>query len=678
MMEILAPCGGPEHLAAAVYCGADAVYLGGKQFSARRNAANFDDFSLGEAVEFCHLYGVKVYLTVNTMVRDDELPAVSDIIETALDAGVDALIVADVGVARLVRSITPDMPLHASTQMSIHDLSGVEFARTLGFSRVVLARELSRSQIERIAKNTDMELEVFVHGALCGSVSGQCYMSAMIGSRSGNRGLCAQPCRLDFSTGKTSNALSLKDLSLVQHLKDFPNVAALKIEGRMKRPEYVAAAVTACRHALGGDEVDIDGLRSVFSRSGFTDAYFTGVRSDMRGIRTKEDVTAASDVLEQLAKLYSHQKICYDILIDFWAKSGHPVTAHARCGEYTAEITGEIPEAAVTRELTCEAVKTQLAKLGGTPFRLNAFSADIDPGLSAPISAINKLRRDIVDRIQRAIIGGNSPKYTRAEAAIPAESAENVRIRDYSNSPPLIRCELQDIAQLEAVYDEVSLVSLPMRCFDDGALSKYADKLIISPSRLVSEDIYDRLRGFKARGFKRLLCQNLSHIRIGSELGFTLHGGAFLNVGNSLAVGALAEAGLSDCIVSPELRLSEKPRGRIPLGVIAYGRLPVMLLARCPVHDRELTRDCGQCSRYLTDRTKRRFRLRCDGDCLEVLNSDTIWMADKLQSLNSYDFVTLLFDDHSPEVVSETVRAYKHGGQPPRPYTRGLLFRGVE
>ena len=239
MSEILAPCGSIESLAAALNSGADAVYIGMKQFSARKNAENFSVDELKTACEECHRRGVKLYAALNTIVYDSEIGDFADCVRAAADCGVDGLIIQDLGAAHVAKQVCPEMPLHASTQMTLNSVSGVKAAEQCGFSRVVLGRELSKDEIKHISDNTTAELEVFVHGALCVSISGQCYMSSIFGGRSGNRGLCAQPCRLDFTCEDRHNVISLKDSSLIPHLPEFEDmgITSYKIEGRMKRPE---------------------------------------------------------------------------------------------------------------------------------------------------------------------------------------------------------------------------------------------------------------------------------------------------------------------------------------------------------------------------------------------------------------------------------------------------------
>lgn len=413
MIEILAPCGGEDCLPAALNTGADAVYLGTTAFSARKNAKNFTPERIGEVVRLCHASGVKVHVTMNTLIFDDELNEAVRIAEQLYEAGVDALIVQDIGLAGRLRSAVPEMPLHASTQMTINSASGAEFARKMGFSRVVLAREMSYKEISEVVGNVDVETEVFVHGALCVCLSGQCLMSAMYGGRSGNRGLCAQPCRLDFSFGDRHNVLSLKDLSVISRLKklDELGVTSAKIEGRMKRPEYVAAAVTACRKALAGEAPDMERLRAVFSRSGFTESYFDGSMQDMQGIRTKEDVAASADALKALQRLYDkpYKRFAADISVA--VSTGKPVFVKASAGgaqvAYETEI---VPETARSRESTSEEICGRLAKMGGTVFEAGKISCEIDGGLILSAANVNEIRREALEKLTVQIIKLNKRK----------------------------------------------------------------------------------------------------------------------------------------------------------------------------------------------------------------------------------------------------------------------------
>lgn len=412
MLEILAPCGGAESLTAAVNSGANAVYLGETAFSARRNAENFTPEQLREAVRLCHLSGVKVHVALNTLVFDTELDKLEKTVEMIADCGVDAVIVQDFGVAKTIKKIA-DIPLHASTQMTVTSVSGAEMAKEAGFSRVVLAREMSLKEIERVVKSVDIETEIFVHGAICVCLSGQCYMSAMLGGRSGNRGLCAQPCRLNFTCDKRENVLSLKDLSLIPHLREIEKigVASVKIEGRMKRPEYVAAAVTACRKALAGETPDMENLRAVFSRSGFTDSYYNGTFEKMQGVRTKEDVTAAPKAINELKQLYKDVYKRYSVDISAEIHDGQPSECTAECDGVSVTVTGGVPQQAINKPSTAEDIAARLSKLGGTVFEPGKVSCNIDSGLILSASAVNSLRRDVIDKLSEKIIERNNPNY---------------------------------------------------------------------------------------------------------------------------------------------------------------------------------------------------------------------------------------------------------------------------
>ena len=393
--EILAPAGGEAQLRAAVLCGADAVYLGLRGFNARAGAENFDENTLPQTVGWCHARGVRVYVTLNTLVTDRELPQWLHSLDAVAAAGVDGVLVQDLGLAKIIRQRYPTLPLHASTQMTIHNLAGARLLEEMGFAQVVLARELSKEEIAAICAGTSMRCEVFVHGALCMSVSGQCYLSSVLGERSGNRGRCAQPCRLDFKSHGRGYALSLKDLTLTDRLRELEalGVASFKIEGRLKRPEYVAAAVTACRQSLAGEVPDLETLQSVFSRSGFTDGYYTARRDlTMFGTRTREDAAAAAAVLGKLSALTRNEvgRLPVDMVLTM--APGEPATLAVTDGTHRVEVAGEVPQTALTRPTDEELAHRALEKCGGTPFYLQNLTCHIGEGLMLPLSALNRLR----------------------------------------------------------------------------------------------------------------------------------------------------------------------------------------------------------------------------------------------------------------------------------------------
>ena len=402
-IEILAPVGGEEQLLAAVRCGADAVYFGLQNFNARRNASNFNGEDLQDTVDYCHERNCKVNITVNTIVHDSEIEEMQKTVDTAAEAGADALIIQDLAVARYVKDRWPDLAMHASTQMAVHNSEGVKILKDYGFKQFVLARELSLDEIKKIYDKTGEDLEVFVHGAHCMSVSGNCYMSAFIGGRSGNRGLCAQPCRLEWKSEDRDYALSLKDLSYITHINELidAGVKTLKIEGRMKRPEYVAEAVAQCRNAADGRRVELDDLQAVFSRSGFTDGYLEGKRNaSMFGYRTKDDVTAAADVLPRLEKLYEKEPQTIPVDMQLYVYEGDNAQLVLTDGTHTVTAIGAVPEKAKTLPITEDHARKSLSKTGGTPYYLNELTLMAGEGLMLPASALNAMRREALEKLR--------------------------------------------------------------------------------------------------------------------------------------------------------------------------------------------------------------------------------------------------------------------------------------
>jgi putative protease len=710
-------------LKAAVYSGTDAVYLGGHKFSARRNAVNFDLEGLKDAVRFCHGFGVKVYVAVNTLTHDREMSEMCKYLTELAEAAPDALILQDLGVASLCKRIIPEMPLHASTQMSIHSVEGVKFCAEAGFTRVIIARECNRVQLKEIVKASPIEIETFVHGALCVSVSGQCQLSAVIGGRSGNRGLCAQPCRLNYSGGKNSYALSLKDLSLINDIPELERigVASVKIEGRLKRPEYVAAAVSACRAALNGGEVDYEGLRAVFSRDGFTRGYFTGEHGDMRGVRDAEDAKLTAEVLPQYAGLMRTPSRRVPVTMTFTAETGKPIELKMSDGTDEATAYGGAPASADKREASRDDVYAQLNRLGDTPFVLTGAEIKLSPGLFLPASVLNALRREVSDALLEKRIAMRTRRYRVGETVgckTPEQARDNanVNVKDapelVAATTPYLRVHCQSLEQLQAVLPYVNHVVIPAQLAQATASivndSLISDKIIVSPNRFINDEasLLAELIFLRGVGFTRMLCHNPAHIRLGKRAGFRyLHGAMGLNAFNKEAVHFLHEQGLTDVTASMELTLNEARKltvmingavtqsnangvpssAGIPIGLPAYGKLPLMLLRRCPFN-----RQCKpHCPGYLTDRTNRAFPILCHGDYHELLNADTLWLADKLNELNGFAFLSLFLYKESPQETQAIIKAYMQNGtnqlpnisngcEPPRNFTRALLYRGVE
>lgn len=671
--ELLAPAGSMESVYAAVRCGADAVYAGGERFSARAGASNFSDNELEKAVRYCHMHGVKLYRAMNTILFAEEMKDFLEAARYTAEIGADGIIVQDLGAARLIGEMLPDMKLNASTQMTIQTPEGARLAKEIGFSRVVAARELSVSQIGELIK-TGAEIEVFIHGALCMSVSGQCFMSAVIGSRSANRGMCAQACRLPFAAAGCGERydLSLKDLCGISHIKALADMgaASFKIEGRMKRPEYVAAAVTACRAALDGGEPDLDTLRAVFSRSGFTDGYLVGRRENMFGFRRKEDVVSAEAVLPELRESYKRETKAASADFSVRLKKGEPIRLEMSCGDITVAAEGAVPETAAKRSADLEFLSRQLEKLGDTVYIMGTVTADIDEGLAVSAAAVNALRREAVQKMDEALI----------EAAKPPQRVNNVSIdyRTEKRRPEKIRVKISRAEQLEGIDGDVSEIAVPIELCGKFARDK---RFIVSLPRFTSDEdgLKGRLAEIKEAGFERILCTNPAHVKIGRDMGFALSGGFGLNIANPYSVQTAAELGFSDVTASFEAKLPQiaKMCGCLPVGVIVYGRLPVMLTRNCPI--KQAVGDCKSCTGGLTDRTGRFFPVKCDkanGYC-EIFNCDPLMMTDRVNEICA-DFAELDFTDEDAEEVRRVISCIKSGRKAfDSGYTRGLYYRGV-
>jgi putative protease len=672
--EILAPAGSMETLRAALRAGAQAVYIGGKRFSARSSAANFSIEEIDEAAKLCHKYGAKLDLAVNTIISDDEAQDFCEYIKAAAKCGVDAFIVQDWGCAELIRRCVPDSVLHGSTQMSVHTAAGAAMLKGLGYARVVPARELDRKTISRICV-VGIETEIFVHGALCMSVSGQCYMSAMIGSRSANRGGCGQACRLPFSAvgNKDRAALSLKDLSLLPYARELADIGvdSFKIEGRMKRPEYVASAVHELKAALEGESPDMKLLRGVFSRGGFTDGYFTGKRQDMFGVREKDDVISAHELIPKIHELYRFEGKAYTADFHAVIKEGQPVVITAVCGDISASAQGAIPEKALNRPTDCDTLAKQLSKLGDTVFSFGMLTTDIDEGLIVPAGKLNELRRTVTEKLTELIIKKNTPKYTISDyvpklAAAALSEKEKLPLRTY--------CRTRQQALVAGDMSEFIIV--PENIINEEMLGSVdSDKIIIAPPRFMTDEdgLKDRLTQLKTMGISRLYCHTPDCIAIGKELGFKLHGSFTLNVFNSFSAEYLRGLGLEDCIFSVEATLPQisAVRTELPLGAVVYGRLPLMLTRNCPIKNEV---GCGKCTKKLIDRTGRELPVVCTKDYAEVLNADKLCMTDRSDELRNISFgVVYLSDENDDEV-----RAALSGRKPQGTITRGLYYRGIQ
>ena len=685
-MELLAPAGGPEQLTAAVLCGADAVYFGVGNFNARRGAQNFDLESLRQTVAFCHLHGTAVHLTINTLVFDRELPAAMETVRAACEAGVDALIVQDLGLARLIAQAAPDMPIHASTQMSLHNLSGVQLLEPFGYTRAVLAREMSAEEIERVCRGTSLEIETFVHGALCMCLSGQCYLSAVAGERSGNRGLCAQPCRLPFYEKDPQRCgLSLKDMSLFSHIGRLreAGVRSIKIEGRMKRPEYVAAAVTAGRAALAGEKPDLDTLRAVFSRSGFTDGYFTGkLGRHMFGVRQKEDVTAASPaLLKNLARLYAKETGRVGVQAQMEIRSGMPLCLTLSDPDGNSIlVSGAVPEAARSKETTEEMVRQSLSKLGGTPYYLKKANISLGGGLAVPVSELNRLRREAVEKLSAKRSHPKTIPFSAPQVEpLPGPNPEK---------SPALWVRLQYPGQLDReLWRQVQRIILPLDQLASLPVTGLEEKLVaqLPPMLFCEEKLLRSLSACYDKGIRYAMTGNLGGILPVQKLGMQVIGDFGLNVTNSQSLIRLKEMGLAAATLSIEMPIADCTAMApvLPRGIFAYGRIPLMTVRNCPASVESGCRGCRG-FRVMYDRRRAPFVVDCAGkkdggsqSGAQIYNYLPLYLADRLEDCRRLDFLTLYFTDESPAHAANILKEYRKGGRRDG-ITRGLYYRHIK
>ena len=679
--EILAPAGSIESVYAAVNCGADAVYFGSRDFNARKNAVNFSDEEFSEAVKYCHLHGVKVYQTVNTIVYDNELDELKTALKKACMAGVDALIIQDLAVYEIVKACCPDMPLHASTQMSVHTLAGALQLKEMGFERVVLSRELSREQILNITKNADIETEVFVHGALCMCVSGQCYMSAMIGQRSGNRGLCAQPCRLPHSTDSSRDRydLSLKDLSIVDKLCDLKEigVTSFKIEGRMKRPEYVAAAVTACRQSLDSGKISAEikeKLGNIFSRSGFTDGYYTNKKGkEMFGIRQKQDVVSAdSKVLSSLSNLYKseRQSVAVDMALSLGLGSA---VLSVSDGVFTVTAESALCEPAKNLPTDKDAVAKNLSKTGGTPFYVADIQFENKGGMFVPVSVINELRREVLQKLSDKRSCVKKTEFTEVEF----ESFGNSDTKGSQKLYLRFSGSEQISADALSVADKVIL---PIDIITEKEIELLGDKLVceLPRGKFANEAlILEKLCKLQKLGCKNAFVSNIGDLLLCEKAGVEAIGNFGLNVSNSLSLNAYKKLGLKEAVVSFELTLKKIStlKSPIPKGIIAYGHLPLMLTANCPATN---SGGCMKCDkkRFIVDRMGKKFPIVCSNGCSEILNCQPLYLADRSEDIACCDFLVLYFTVENRQEVCGVIEDYVTKHSKRDNITRGLYYRG--
>lgn len=680
-IEILSPAGGFDSVIAAVHSGADAVYIGSKAFSARASAHNFDDDELRECVRYCHQRGVKVHLALNTLIFDDEMPQALELVKTAAKADIDALIIQDLGLVSLIRQMVPDLPLHASTQLTVHTPYGARALYEMGFERVVLSRELSLSEIKKIREAVpEVELEVFVHGALCMCVSGQCYFSAMLGGRSANRGMCAQPCRLPMRYGGNDHALSLKDngsLLYLQKLQEM-GIASAKIEGRMKRPEYVAAATLAAREArdLGIiTEAAANRLQSVFSRTGFTDGYLRGELGEkMFGYRQKSDVMSAdSKLLKEIRTLYKdeYQRIPLDLR--FEARVGEKMRLIVSDGTHTVDLeSDEAVEKAVHLPLSEERAAQSLCKTGGTAYFIEHITTEIAPDAAASAASLNALRRKALEKLDLSreichnykILPIDLSKSLDTEEQFSDDDRAVVRTLDFPD----------DLRRMKTIF--VDLFGLS----DERKLSQrikegYPIGAEVPRVTFGSEDeVVDRLKALKEQGVQHLLAHNIAAVYIGKMLGYTVHAGFGMNIVNSYTLKWAADYGVASAQLNIEadLKRINKIHQSIPVAVIRYGYLPLMITRNHPAG-----KSCKN-NAYLQDRKNESFPVLDRQGYSEIYNCVPVVLPKKEYPTDKKVMSDYLFTvDNSVENMEKTLEKLRENQGFERK-THGLYLRGVK
>ena len=687
-IEILAPVGNEEMLRAAVFSGADAVYLGFSGFNARTSANNFDADTLKDAVRFCHARGVAVHVALNTTVYGGELPALEAAIRAVAASGADAVICQDLAVATLIGRIAPQLPRHGSTQMSVHSLQGALELKELGFTRVVLARELSLPEVEHITKHCGIETECFVHGALCMCVSGQCYMSAFLGGRSGNRGSCAGPCRLPFEAnalpeGKPGRLhhLSLKDNSVIDKLDQLQalGVASAKIEGRLRTPEYVAAAVSACLAGREGRAYDRDLLKNAFSRSGFTSGYLDGkIDGTMFGVRSEADAEQTKKTLPMLRELYRRERSRVPVKMKLEIEEGgEKLTVMDADGNKAFAYGDAEPQPARTDPT--ESLHRSLAKTGGTPFAASAedITVEMDGGpWFVPGSAVNELRREALDALLK-----------KREVLRPWPTTdEHVPALPLRTLPPrrTLRARFENWEQVpERALDGIEYLILPIAQADRVPREWRAKTLLELPRVMfgrLEEDTARRIAATQDAGFAGYEVSNIAHLRLCR--GLPMSGSFGLNITNQLAAQFYADNGLGSMLILPEVKdgdistIAPTHDGRpVPTGVLVYGHMPLMVTRACPLQN---IHDCAHCDKtgVLTDRKAKKFPVRCGLGVRTIYNPVPIYMGDKPGAL-TVDYGVAYFTLESREEAAQILDMIRTHAPFEGDFTRGLYFKGT-
>lgn len=677
-IELLAPCGNYNCLLAAIEGGADAVYLAGENFGARSYAQNFSDEELKKATDYCHLRGVKVYVTVNTLIFDKELRAAEEYLKMLCEIGVDAVIVSDLGLINIIRHRFPSLPIHASTQMTVHNAEGVLFLEKLGISQVVLSRELSLDEIEKIKNRTSAKLEVFAHGALCMSYSGQCLLSSVLGGRSGNRGKCAQPCRLEYEiNGKQKGTyLSLKDLCALEHIERLRKigVSSLKIEGRMKGAEYVKTVCRVYRKYIDSGDMptkkDLERLDRIFFRGGLSDGYLTGKQGkEMFCFRKPENPYKKQEKTEKDGQsLEKKLRLCAKVNIN---EGAFPKILIEGEGETASYCGNEIVLRGEKRVLDEGQVCEKISKTGGTPYEFEKIEVSISGAPFMSASSLNALRREGLLCFEEKFLA----KFKKEVGA------EIQMVSDKVKEKARLVCRVSSKEQFYAAnkfdFEKITVPSFVILENYEEFLP-FKDKIIIETAAILKEEPRS-LEKLKEMGFLNLSVSNVSLL---NQKDFRLFGSFRLNASNSYALQLLKNFGLESAALSPELSLAairdmKKP---ILIEAMVYGYLPLMTTENC------IIRNGGKCpcnkeTAYIKDRKGVLFPVVRDGQsCRSVLlNSTPTFMGDRLFEVEKagVERLMLYFTIENAQEVEKICKIYFSREGKIENYTRLHFGKGV-
>lgn len=719
-IEVLAPAGSFESMKAAVCAGADAVYMGGSRFGARAYADSVGEDMVLQAIEYCHAHGRKLYMTVNTLLKERELE--QELYEYLLpyyEAGLDAVIVQDLGVFSYIRRQFPDLPVHASTQMTITGPGGAKFVGDMGAARLVTARELSLQELKEIRQSTDLEIEAFVHGAICYCYSGQCLYSSIIGGRSGNRGRCAQPCRLPYRVRCGKDALNRKSDSYVLNLKDMrtledlpelleAGVNSLKIEGRMKSPLYTAGVVSIYRKYVDlylekgkagycVDSKDIDMLSQLFDRGGYTDTYLKKHNgADMLALKEKPAFRKIDPaIVSYLENTYVNAELKEKIQGDVRISEGFSATMSITWQDISVTVEGAVVDKARSKPLSYESVEKQMKKLGNTPYIWENLAITLEGDGFLPVQAVNELRRNALEALEEAI----RVKYRRGAAARIASVREETK--KTASWQPKLHVSLEQLEFLDIVLEaaDVETVYLDSTELDFARLSEYVKAChhagkgcyVVLPYIFrgpAKKRVLKALPQIKTSGLDGIIVRNLEEITFVREelpnLSFITDAGVYS--WNQEAKAVLKELGAKYTTAPYELNEKElEARGMTDSELVVYGRLPMMITANCVKNTLTACNHKVECLQ-MEDRKQVDFPVKtCCNDCYNIIyNSRPMSLCDQRAAVEKLapDSVRISFTLESAAQMRAVLSQFRGSWQKESfdadVFTRGHFKRGVE